>query len=133
MPHSPAPLSPFDDLYADTAAFGRRLVLWVLAIALLGFPLVALAAPRAASAEECAHAADVAVTARALAEEGLPAERTAKVLERMYPKAVFAKWGEVIVKSAYADKRGAAQYASDLLKHCYTSQGNLDGFLGVAL
>lgn len=131
-PHARTPY-PLDDLCSETAALGRRLVMWLLAIALAGFCATAFAAPRAESGEECSHPADLAVTARALAEEGISREQAAKVVARMYPKALIAKWAEAVLKAAYADSRPAAKFASDLIQHCYKSQGDLDGFLGVAL
>lgn len=109
---------------------------FALMLALLSLPLWikhANAAPRAGSAEECAGIADMAITARAMAEEKVAQEVAGRVLARMYPKELLAKWSESIVRTAYNEARGAAAFASDLLLACRRSGGVVDGVLGVSL
>jgi hypothetical protein len=123
----------FDDLVSESLATGRRLVLWLLAIGLLGYAGVAFAAPRAQSGEECFLATDMLLTARALAESGLSEARLREVLGRMYAAPHLEKWAGDLVRYALSAKASAKDTAGAFYTHCTANQGRVDGFLGVAL
>lgn len=133
--------APFDSLsrtlgehLRQVQAFWLRLVLLVALLALtVSWAGGAHAAPRAQSADECFLITDMGVTARALAEEGLALEAAVRVLARMYPEKMAAKWALAIAARAQTDRRTAKEFAARLYEHCTTNTGNVDGFLGVAL
>jgi len=126
------PFAPLDELRSETLQFGRHLLVFFLFVVLLCIATGAFAAPSAASGEECAAAADMAITSRALAEEEIPEDAARKVLERMYPAPMIAKWADAILRAAYTDKRSAKRFAGDLMGACLRSRGDLDGVLGVS-
>jgi hypothetical protein len=126
--------NPFDELYRETLRFWLRAGVFTLFCAsLMVASGAALGAPRAGSAEECAGIADMAITARAMAEEGVSRERALKVLARMYPTELLVKWHETLLGAAFSDKRAAKEFAGALLKSCYQGQGVVDGFFGTGV
>lgn len=111
----------------------RLMLLLVLLAAALSFAVRAEAAPRAQSAQECAAIADMGITARALAQEELAVEAMMRVLARMYPEKMMGKWALSLAQAASRDKASAKDFAAKLYEACLTSQGSVDGVLGVAL
>ena len=125
------PLAPISDIIREETTFFLRLVMFVAFCALAALALGAFAAPRAGGPEECAVIGDIGITARALAEEGLAQDSARRILDRMYPAALAAKWADPILRIAYTDKRSARQFANDLGSACMQRMGDVDGFLGV--
>lgn len=108
-----------------------RLLVLTLALALAAG--IAYGGPKAESAEECAGIADMAITARAAAEEAVPQKSLHKMIVRMYPAEMVLKWSDAIVKAAYADRRPASEFSSGLLRACVQNRGVVEGFLGVSV
>ena len=115
----------------------RSVVLKVLVI-LLGLALAAAyhysqAAPRAMNGQECSNFSDIALVARALAEEKVPAKTAEKAMRRVYD--VSSERGETIflriIKTAYEADASALDFSMLLLRTCVQNGGNMDGVLGV--
>jgi hypothetical protein len=109
------------------------LVITLLALVVVLATGVAQAAPRAEDASECMATADMAITARAMTEEGISEEKVRAVVKRMYPPDAVAKWVDAVIAYAQSSKNPAAKAAARLYQHCAANRGNLDGLLGVAL
>lgn len=103
-----------------------------LVLAGLFYASKAGAAPRAASAQECANFSDIALVARALAEEKVPADTARAAMRRIYD--VNDGRGEkiflAIVKAAYAAELEASAFANLLGETCQAARGNMDAILG---
>lgn len=109
----------------------RAFVLVIVGLFLVLWFSHALAAPRAGSAEECYYVSDMALTARALAIEGVPEETTYRIIARMYKGPSASNWFQTIITGARVDKREAGDYARALYQHCTNNRGNVDAFFGV--
>lgn len=114
--------------------FVRVVVLVLLALALaMIFAPQALPAPKAENAMECAMAGDMAVTARAMAEEKIEREVALRVMDRIYDAGSERGVAlmRAIVNTAYALKDTSAEnFAGELTRHCVRSGGDMDGVLG---
>jgi hypothetical protein len=106
-----------------------------IALLLLAWGSAAFAAPRAENEQECTVAADMAVVARALAEEKLEVPKAELIMRRIYN--VSPQRGEellqTILEAAYREREPAGAFASKLFTACMVSGGNMDGVLGVKL
>lgn len=100
---------------------------------LLSFAKPVLSSPRAADGNECVAIADMALVARALAEEGLPAATIGKAMIRIYKQELIEKWLGPIVAAAVNDPRSAGQFATDLGRACLQSRGATEGFFGTGV
>lgn len=107
----------------------------VALVLLLAWGSAAFAAPRAENEQECTVAADMAVVARALAEEKLAVPKAKLIMRRIYD--VSPQRGEellqTILEAAYREREPASAFASKLFTACMVSGGNMDGILGVKL
>ena len=118
-----------DTLQESRSAAIAIIVLLLLCVAMATGALAA-AAPKAGSAEECAYVADMTLTSRALAEEGVAPAQARKVLARMYVNAVAPAWIEAIVPWTYAARRPSSQLASEFLNTCMARGGHVQDLLG---
>lgn len=91
------------------------------------------AAPKAQDGEECYMAADMLLSARAMAESGVPEKTIRAALARMYTREHVAKWADDLVKHALRSTSSAKDATGELLRQCVERRGNVDGLLGVAL
>lgn len=97
---------------------------------------VALAAPRAENAQECTIAADMAVVARALAEESVAQPAAEQIMRRIYNVSPSPRGQELmrtILDTAYREKQSASAFANKLYLACMVSGGNMDEVLGLRL
>lgn len=107
----------------------------LLALALsLATPAV-LAQARLQSAEECGIAADMAIVARALAEEEVLVPKATTIMQRIYDVAASQRGSDLmndIIAAAYKKEAGVTSqvFAEELLKTCLNTGGNLDLVLG---
>ncbi len=102
----------------------------------LGWGPGASAAPHAQDAEECTLAADMAIVARALAEERLDAGRAETVMRRIYDLSASADREELmraILDAAYREREPAGKFATRLFGVCLLERGNMDRVLGTPL
>jgi hypothetical protein len=109
------------------------LVITLLALVVLIATGAAQAAPQAGDSSECMGAADMAITARAMVEEGIAEKKIRAVVTRMYPAELIEKWADSVLAYAQSTKKPAAKAAGELYQHCAANRGNMDGLLGVAL
>jgi hypothetical protein len=123
------------DLQQDFAVAAKWLGISMALVLLLAWGSVAFAAPRAENEQECTVAADMAVVARALAEEKLEAPKAELIMRRIYN--ISALRGEellqTILEAAYREREPAGAFASKLFTVCMVTGGNMDGVLGVKL
>ncbi len=95
-----------------------------------------LAAPRAENAQECTIAADMAVVARALAEERVEQPTAEQIMRRIYNVSPSPRGQELmrtILDTAYRDKQSASAFANKLYLTCMVTGGNMDEVLGLKL
>ena len=100
--------------------------------------LVALAPPAAAAPKadprECPGYTDVALVARALAMDDIDAERTARIMERIYNTLGNARVQQIvhsIVTAAQRDRSATAgEFARRLGEACVRGGGDMDAVLG---
>jgi len=111
--------------------FFMRMIWFLIFIVLLAFVSAALAAPRASSQEECIYVADMTLTARALTMEGLPTKTIRSILSRMYVATSAKEWVEAVLPYVARAKGGVQEVASEVVKTCMTTRGNLDGLFGI--
>ena len=106
----------------------------LLALLLGGFTATALAAPKAESAMECGIAADMAVVARALAEEQVQRPHAGAIMARIYDVSESARGKELmkeIIDAAYGSENSSSQkFAEQLFAACIKTGGNMDTVLG---
>lgn len=113
--------------------FARALVfgLIVLALAIILVP-IAWSAPKANDGQECSLAADMAVTAAALAVEKVERKRAEPIMLRIYsldPVRGIALM-QAIVRVVYRDAPDPEKFATALFVECTTKRGNMDAILG---
>lgn len=112
---------------------------WLGAIALMlavAWSAIALAAPRAENAQECTIAADMAVVARALAEERVAQPAAEQIMRRIYNVSPSPRGQELmrnILDTAYREQQSASAFANKLYLACMVTGGNMDEVLGVKL
>ena len=123
------------DLQQDFAVAAKWLGISFARVLLLAWGSVAFAAPRAENEQECTVAADMAVVARALAEEKLEAPKAELIMRRIYN--LSPSRGEellqTIIEAAYRKVEPAGEFASKLYAACMVTGGNMDAILGVKL
>jgi hypothetical protein len=118
----------------------KLLIMGLLGVA-LGYGLLWMAATvwadelpalQAASSNECREFADMAITIRAMAQEGVTKDQAAGAVARIYsmPEARIAFIAAHIMGIAYSDKREAADFANQLAVSCISHRGDLGPFLG---
>jgi hypothetical protein len=95
--------------------------------------------PLASSAQEgpeqdCASLGEVALVARALAEEKVDKPRAHSILRRIYeiPDEQARRLARVVVESAYKDTSSAGEFALKFEAVCRTNQGDVASLLGPA-
>jgi hypothetical protein len=124
------------DLEQDFAAAAKWLGIAIALLLLLAWGSAVFAAPRAENEQECTIAADMAVVARALAEERLEPPRAELIMRRIYDVAPSARGQELlqtIIEAAYREREAAGEFASKLFVACMATGGNMDEILGVKL
>jgi hypothetical protein len=123
------------DLEQDFAIAAKWLGISLVLLLLLASGSAAFAAPHAENEQECTVAADMAVVARALAEEKLEAPKAELVMRRIYEVSPLR--GEellrTILEAAYREREPAGEFASKLFAACMGTGGNMDAILGVKL
>jgi hypothetical protein len=115
-------------------SFGRLFAIG--ACLLLAWPAAASGAPQARNAQECTLAADMAIVARALAEERLDPGRAETVMRRIYDLSLAADREELmraILDAAYREREPAGRFATRLFGVCMLERGNMDRVLGTRL
>ena len=104
----------FADLKRDFEAAAKWLG-WVMAtLFALAWASAVMGAPRAQSAAECSIAADMAVVARALAEEAIAPEKAETIMRRIYDVAASTRGEELmqaILETAYKERESAGRFA----------------------
>lgn len=124
------------DLEQDFAAAGKWLAIAIAVLLVFAWTSAALAAPRAQNEQECTIAADMAVVARALAEEGVDPRKAETIMRRIYDVPPATRGEELlqtILDAAYREREPAGTFASKLYTVCMVTGGNMDGVLGVRL
>lgn len=120
----------------ESADASKWLGIAILVLLAAAWSAVALAAPRAENAQECTIAADMAVVARALAEERVEQPAAEQIMRRIYNVTPSPRGQELmrtILDSAYRDQQSASAFASKLYLTCMGTGGNMDEVLGVKL
>ena len=110
--------------------------LLALAIFMLANAFPVLAAPQMRSEEECNLFADMALVARALAEQKIPEQQSLAVLASVYDSANHPKRVEMALllnAAASKSKTPAADFARAFNMVCVMGRGNIDGFFGGAV
>ncbi len=81
--------------------------------------------------QDCSSLAEVALLARALAEEKIDKPRAGSILARMYeiPDERARRLARLVLESAYRDDSPADQFASKLEVMCRVTRGNMDSLL----
>lgn len=126
----------FRDLAKDFAATAKWLAVGIAILLVLAWAAVALAAPRAQNAQECTIAADMAVVARALAEENVESRKAEMIMRRIYEVSPSTRGEELmqaILEAAYRERESAGKFATRLFSLCMVSGGNMDWVLGTRL
>lgn len=132
-------LEIYEELTSDDArmarAYLRRLIGFVLVLVAVAFTVVyvtkAYAAPRVQSGEECQLLADMALVARALAEDKMPRDQADRIMARIYKVTEHGvAFMNLITAAAYRDEGGAGDFASRFLQTCVNARGNVDSILG---
>lgn len=122
------------------------LATFIVVASLLILPLSVHAAPKAASQAECNFLTDMAITAQALAKQGLPVDVQRQILTRIYlPEAAIsganpelikhlrAMLEAVLASSGNYVKLGDGAYAEQLGTACLEKGGDMDSVLGVGV
>lgn len=107
-----------------------------LLVALMATPPLAVAAPKAKSSYECALAADMALVARALAEDKIDRDKASSIMARIY--TAESERGRDLVKAIigaafHPSAPSAAQFSELLGQTCMRANGDMDSVLGVSL
>ena len=124
------------DLEQDFAVAAKWLGIAILLLLALAWGSAAFGAPRATNERECTIAADMAVVARALAEEKLEPPKAELIMRRIYDVSPSAKGQQLlqtILSAAYRQREPAGKFASKLFTVCMQTGGNMDEVLGVSL
>lgn len=125
------------DLEQDFASAAKWLGVAILLLLALAWGSAAMAAPKAESERECTIAADMAVVARALAEERLERPKAELIMRRIYDVSPSARGQELlktILQAAYQQRDvTAGKFATKLFAVCMATGGNMDEVLGVTL
>lgn len=114
----------------------KRLLLAVAVLFVIA-PPVTRAAPHAKSEGECQFFWDVALTARAMAMEGIRREQAQRVIDRIYNTGADARVRAIVqtivgaAQMARSDPAGA--FARELATACLKQNGNMDAILGASL
>jgi hypothetical protein len=127
-----------DDLGSfESETTAKWLAIAIVVLLAAAWTSVALAAPRAENAQECTIAADMAVVARALAEERVEQPTAALIMKRIYNVSPSPRGQELmstILDTAYREKQSSASaFANKLYLACIVTGGNMDEVLGLKL
>jgi hypothetical protein len=111
---------------------------WLAAgvFALLLVASIATAAPRAESAVECGVAADMAIVARSLAQEGVQRPKAIAIMARIYDVEGSDRARELmreILDTAYAKSESSQAFAERLFTACMKTGGDMNEVLGQRL
>lgn len=120
----------------ESAHTTKWLAVTIVVILVAAWSSIALAAPRAENAQECTIAADMAVVARALAEERVEQPMAEQIMRRIYNVSPSPRGQELmrtILETAYRDKQSASAFANKLYLACMVTGGNMDEVLGLRL
>ena len=105
-----------------------------LALAAYFFANSSFAAPRAESAQECSIAADMAVVAQSLAQEGIHPPKAGAIMTRIYDVSESERGRALmkeILEAAYLRNVNSSQnFAEELFAACMQTDGNMDAILG---
>lgn len=98
-------------------------------------PPVALSAPKAKSAQECAIFADLALTSSAAARHGMERKALEAMLADMYSINDDKRAGEVVaavLDAVFGGARGTEPraFATALGRACMSTEGDMDSVLG---
>jgi hypothetical protein len=108
-----------------------------LSLVMLTLPLwapPAKAAPRAQSAEECTLIADMAVVARALAEEKVDQALAEPIMLRIYDlKPRGLEMLRAVIVASFAQNESAEAWSAKVHLTCMVRGGYLDSILGTPL
>lgn len=109
------------------------LVVGMLFLLILGV-YDARGAPTVQDEQECAELADMALVARALAEEKIEQPRARSVLSRIYvmPDERAQLLARLLIDSAYRDSLPPGQFATRFQVACVVNRGNVDSLLGIS-
>ena len=123
------------DLQQDFVIAAQWLGISIALVLLLAWGSVASAAPRAENEQECTVAADMAVVARALAEEKLEVPKAELIMRRIYNISPLRgeELLQTILEAAYRKVEPAGEFASKLFAACMVTGGDMDAILGVKL
>jgi len=124
------------DLGQDFASAAKWLGVAIVLLLAIAWGSAAIGAPRAENERECTVAADMAVVARALAEERLDQPKAGLIMRRIYdvsPSARGQQLLQTILQAAYRQREPAGKFASKLFAVCMSTGGNMDEVLGVSL
>ena len=103
----------------------------ILAAILLLFGQIVVAAPQARSMEQCDLFADMALVARALAEEEATDKLAYGVLYRVYnlgERSDRVEMAGLLMAHARKSELTAGEYASMFILLCKKNRGNVDAF-----
>jgi len=120
----------------ETASTTKWVGVAIVVLLATAWGSLALAAPRAESAQECTIAADMAVVARALAEERVEQPMAEQIMRRIYNVSPSPRGQELmrtILDTAYREKQSASAFANKLYLACMVTGGNMDEVLGLKL
>ena len=98
---------------------------------LLALGANANAAEPAQTGQDCANLAEVALLARALAEEKIEKPRAQSILARIYdiPDEQARSLARLVLESAYRDSSPADEFASKFEVVCRASRGDVESLL----
>jgi len=116
-------------------AWFMKLTLAGLLLAAALAPAAAQAAPRAESAQECSVAADMAVVARSLADEGIQPPKATAIMERIYDVRESTRGRQILkdildTASSRTNGETGVTFAEELFATCIKESGNMDHVLG---
>lgn len=108
--------------------------LLALAFVAYFFANSSFAAPRAESAQECGIAADMAVVAQSMAQEGIHQPKAGAIMARIYDVSESER-GQALMKeildAAYVRNVNSTQnFAEELFAACMQTNGDMDAILG---
>jgi hypothetical protein len=88
-------------------------------------------APDPDQRQGCASLGEVALLARALAEEQIDKPRAQSILARVYdiPDEYARKLARLVLESAYSDSSPAGEFATKLEMVCLVSRGDIESLL----
>lgn len=113
----------------------KKTILFAAMLFVLAPPPVALSAPKAKSAQECAIFADLALTSSAAARHGMERKALEAMLADMYSINDDKRAGDVVaavLDAVFGGARGTEPraFATVLGRACMSTEGDMDSVLG---